>query len=84
MTGAIAMASPKKKQAESQASQPESLGRITIINLKGSADQAAWLEAAHRKTHISKSVIVRLALSEWAERNGHAPFPMEDGAGGGT
>lgn len=58
------------------------IGKAIIINLKGSADQAAWLEAVHRKTHISKSVIVRLALSEWAERNGHDAFPMEGSAEG--
>ena len=52
--------------------------RTTIINLKGSTDQAEWLESVHRKTHLSKTVIVRLALRLWAEQNQHAPFPMTD------
>jgi hypothetical protein len=73
MLGTSTMAKPKKKQAPT----PESASRITIINLKGSAEQSAWLEAIHKKTHISKSVIVRLALSEWADKNGHQPFPMD-------
>jgi hypothetical protein len=76
------MARPKK-QAGKGAAEPEAPGRITIINLKGTAEQAAWLERVHRKTHIPKSVIVRLALGEWAERNGHPRFPAGDGEGGG-
>lgn len=52
--------------------------RITIINLKGTEDQAAWLEAIHRKTHIAKSVIMRLALDLWAQQNGHPPFPKSE------
>ena len=52
--------------------------KFAIINLKGTQEQADWLEAAHRKTHIAKSVIVRLALSQWAGSNGLAPFPPLD------
>jgi hypothetical protein len=48
---------------------------ITIINLKGSEEQAAWLEAVHRKAHLPKSVIVRLALELWATKSGHPSFP---------
>ena len=55
-----------KKKAESQA--PDE--RVAIIHLKGSPAYAAWLEAAHRKTHIAKASIVRVALAEWAERHG--------------
>lgn len=52
--------------------------RVTIINLKGSQEQADWLDAVHRKTYIPKSVIVRLALAQWAERNGHPAFPSSE------
>jgi hypothetical protein len=55
--------------------------RTTIINLKGSQEQADWLEAVHRKTHIAKSVIVRLALGEWAARHGHPAFPSSEDQG---
>lgn len=52
--------------------------RSTIINLKGTDAQAVWLETVHRKTHLPKSVIVRLALDLWADKNGHPPFPSSD------
>jgi hypothetical protein len=77
MSGVTSMARPKKQEAK-KAAEPIPQGRTTIINLKGTTSQADWLEAVHRKTHIAKSVIVRLALAEWSERNGHPPFPMED------
>jgi hypothetical protein len=51
---------------------------ITLASLKGSPAQADWLEAAHKKTHFAKSVIVRLALALWAERNGLPPFPSSE------
>ncbi|WP_422928591.1 hypothetical protein [Singulisphaera sp. PoT] len=66
------MARPKKT---SESSQPL---RLTIINLKGTQEQADWLEAVHKKTHIAKSVIVRLALSQWAATNGLSAFPPLD------
>ena len=77
MTGVATMARPKgrpKREGPTKTHQE----RITIINLKGSQEQADWLEAVHHKTHIAKSVIVRLALSLWAERNGHPPFPSSE------
>jgi hypothetical protein len=49
--------------------------RETIINMKGSAGYAAWLEGVHRKTHIPKVQIFRLAIAEWAESNGHGTPP---------
>jgi hypothetical protein len=75
MLGAELMARPKSRPSAKGRAEPTQEGRLTIINLKGSQDQADWLEAVHRKTHIAKSVIVRLALSQWAEKNGHPPFP---------
>jgi hypothetical protein len=50
--------------------------RETVINMKGSKGYAAWLEDRHRETHIPKVQIVRVALAEWAERNGR-PAPPE-------
>ena len=64
----------KKAAAAPQVPVP----RTTIINLKGTPEQAAWLEEMHRETYISKSVIVRLALTLWAERNGRRAFPSAD------
>jgi hypothetical protein len=49
--------------------------RETIINMKGSPDYSAWLEDLHRKTHIPKVQIFRLAMADWAQRNGHRPPP---------
>lgn len=50
--------------------------RETIVNMKGSKTYVAWLEKVHKTTHIPKSQIVRLALTLWAETNGH-PSPPE-------
>ncbi len=52
--------------------------RLTIASIRLSKALAEWLEAVHRKTHIPKAVIVRLALALWGEQNGQAPFPAED------
>lgn len=71
--GAGVMAPPKKAKEDKAPPQPDE--RVAIIHLKGSSEYAAWLEAAHRKTHIAKTSIVRLALAEWAERNGITPPP---------
>lgn len=55
------------------------VGTFHLGTLHGSQEQADWLDSVNRKTHIAKSVIMRLALSEWASRNGHPPFPtLED------
>jgi hypothetical protein len=76
------MARPKAKRkaqppAKGQAAVAPS-ARVTIINLKGTQEQADWLDAARRKTHISKSVIVRLGLGLWAEKSGLPPFPTSE------
>lgn len=78
-TGAEPMARPKGRPKGKKAVDASQAQRITIINLKGSREQAEWLEAIHRKTHIARSVIVRLALDFWAGKHGHPPFPsLED------
>ena len=75
--GVELMARPKSTH-KGKPTEPNQAPRLTIINLKGSEAHADWLEAVHKKTHIAKSVIVRLALTQWAEQNGHPPFPSTD------
>lgn len=78
-TGAAVMARTKAKPKASKAAETTGPApRTTIINLKGSEAQATWMENIHRKTHIAKSVIMRLALTEWAVNHGHDPFPTSD------
>ena len=76
--GAEVMARPKGRPKGKKAAALVQAPRITIINLKGSAEQSDWLEKRHRQTHLSKSVIVRLALALWAEQGNHPPFPSSD------
>jgi hypothetical protein len=54
---------------------PAELERETIVNMKGSPEYSAWLEEIHRKTHIPKVQIVRLAIAAWAEQNGYRTPP---------
>lgn len=70
--GAAVMARPKKKAAEPTPTPPE---RVAIIHLKGTLAYSEWLEAAHRKTRLPKATIFRLAVEEWAARNGIVPPP---------
>jgi hypothetical protein len=78
-TPGLELMSRPKSKPKAQEPIPESRdSRVTIINLKGSPEQGQWLESVHRKTHIAKSVIVRLALSQWAASNGHPPFPTAE------
>jgi hypothetical protein len=68
------MARPKKtvkKVADSPSAE-----RVAIIHLKGSPEYAAWLEDAHKKTHIAKATIFRVALADWAAKHG-LPEPPE-------
>jgi hypothetical protein len=76
--GTITMARPKSRPKTKGPATPQ-VPRATIINLKGSQEQADWLEAIHRKTHLAKAVIVRLALDQWAGSNGHPPMPSAEG-----
>jgi hypothetical protein len=77
-SGVDSMARPKDKPKPKESADESQDSRITIINLKGSREQGRWLETVHRKTHIAKSVIVRLALNQWAASNGHPPFPSSE------
>jgi hypothetical protein len=76
--GTDPMARPKGRPRGKKTVEATQTGRTTIINLKGSEEQAAWLEAVHRKTHLPKSVIVRLALELWATQNDHPSFPATE------
>jgi hypothetical protein len=74
------MARPKGKGEPKRAGAlpPSQAARVTIINLKGSQEQADWLDTVNRRTHIPKAAIVRLALALWGEKQGHAPFPVSE------
>jgi hypothetical protein len=49
--------------------------RVAIIHLKGSQAYSQWLEEIHKKTHLPKATIFRLAVETWAEKNGHGKPP---------
>jgi hypothetical protein len=49
--------------------------RVVIVHLKGSQEFADWLEGIHKRTHIAKATLFRLAISDWAKRNGHPEAP---------
>lgn len=71
--GAGLMARPKKTD---KAPPPEERGeRETVIHMKGSPEYVDWLESVHKATHIPKVQIVRLALVDWAKKNGHKSPP---------
>jgi hypothetical protein len=63
----------KKKGGARVAERP---GQTSIINLKGTGQYREWLSGVSRKTHIPAASIVRLALADWAAKNGH-PSPPE-------
>jgi hypothetical protein len=71
------MAQPKRKGKSGRPVKGASAeDRETVIHMKGSPEYVAWLEAAHRKTHIPKVQIFRLALADWATKMG-LPEPPE-------
>lgn len=69
------MARPKKG-IKGTPPEPSPEDRAAIIHLKGTVAYARWLDAIHRKTHIPKASLFRLAMAEWAKANGH-PEPPE-------
>jgi hypothetical protein len=64
----------KKKPTTSKGDPADE--RVVIVHLKGSPAYAEWLDQVHKKTHIAKATLFRLAMAEWAEKNGH-PTPPE-------
>ena len=49
--------------------------RETIVNMKGSPEYSAWLEEIPRKTHIPTVQIFRVAVADWARKNGYRMPP---------
>jgi hypothetical protein len=77
MARADGTTSRSRKQAKpDQSPQSEGAERETVVNMKGSSEYVAWLDTVHRKTHIPRVQIFRLAIAEWAEKHGH-PAPPE-------
>ncbi len=50
--------------------------RVVIVHLKGSPAYAEWLDQLNKRTHITKATLFRLAMADWAQKNGH-PAPPE-------
>jgi hypothetical protein len=50
---------------------PDDGARETVVHMKGSPEYVRWLDQVHKKTHIPKVQIFRIAVRDWAERNGH-------------
>ena len=73
-TGVAVMGRPKANKGDE--TPRERNDRETVIHLKGSPEYVDWLEAAHKKTRLPKATIIRIAVEEWAARNGH-PKPPE-------
>jgi hypothetical protein len=73
--GVSTMGRPKKAVKRTPELAEDRSERETVIHMKGSADYVDWLEEVHRKTHIPKVQIFRIAVAEWAERNGHREPP---------
>lgn len=70
--GLAVMARSKRTEIPQEPSGPSPADeRTTVINLKGSLLFDEWFDGIHAKTHLPKATIVRLALRDWAERNGH-------------
>lgn len=74
VAGAGLMARPKNAKPAAPPA-PAETERETIINMKGSPEYSAWLEEVHRKTHIPKVQIFRLAMADWAAKNGYRTPP---------
>lgn len=71
--GTLAMGRPKANATDD--APQERPDRETVIHLKGSPEYNDWLTGAHKKTRLSKAAIFRIAVEQWAERNGLEPPP---------
>jgi hypothetical protein len=69
------MGRPRKAARRVPAPVEDRGERETVIHMKGSPEYVDWLEEVHRKTHIPKVQIFRIAVAEWAARNGHREPP---------
>lgn len=70
--GEVEMGRPKKGTPPPEKAADE---RVAIIHLKGTQEYAKWLEEVNKKSHIPKAALFRLAMAEWAGRNGYPPPP---------
>jgi hypothetical protein len=73
--GVSLMGRPTRSAGKPPAPAEDRCQRETVIHMKGSPEYVDWLESIHRKTHIPKVQIFRIAIAEWAERNGHGAPP---------
>jgi hypothetical protein len=53
-----------------------SAARVSVIHLQGGEAERDWLTTLHKRTHLPKATIVRLALAVWAKQNGHPASPV--------
>lgn len=74
-SGVSKMGRPRKAAKQTPEPVADRSERETVIHMKGSPDYVDWLEEVHRKTHIPKVQIFRIAIAEWASRNGHREPP---------
>lgn len=67
---------PRPKQGAKKPDVRSSDERLGVIHIKGTVEYSKWLDKLHQATHIPKAVLFRIAIAEWALRNGH-PAPPE-------
>lgn len=72
--GTEVMGRPKRGSERATSQRPPD-ERVAVIHLKGTQAYAEWLDDVHKTTHIPKATIIRLAVAEWATRNGHKAPP---------
>jgi len=69
----------KNKSSDQTPSPVESDGgRVSVIHLQGPVEEKDWLTVLHKKTHLPKATIVRLALADWAKARGLPPSPVQE------
>lgn len=74
VAGAIAVGRPRKRPGKPSAEGGKD-DRANVIVLKGSPEYVEWFNSLHEATHIPKATLVRLALADWAKRQGHESPP---------
>jgi hypothetical protein len=60
----------------------EPIGRVSVIHLQGPTEERDWLTLLHKRTHLPKATIVRLALADWAKGRGLPPSPSRENIDG--
>src|SRR5690348_14650190 len=73
--GALTVGRPRKRPGKPKPGSEGKDDRSNVIVLKGSTEYVDWFNTLHEKTHIPKATIVRLALADWAKKNGHSAPP---------